>query len=92
MNILVLNPTEEPLEKKHIAYYWSANWPFVTLHEVVEAKYKHPQAPEDMWITKLETRTLKTYHSESSEAAPINLLKFASQNLENYEWAKCKTR
>ena len=80
---LLLNTDQFPIEEKHVAFFTQENGYDITLMEVVEAFYPHPNAPKDAKISRLEIRTVAKEKTNSFRAAGINLVKYANDNAIN---------
>jgi len=73
MPLLVIN--EEPVEEKHVSWFVrDSNGFAVQLYEVVELKYKHPQAPDDAFVYKFETKCCGNFFRVEPKAATLVLL------------------
>jgi hypothetical protein len=81
--IILLNPEEEPLKKNHIS--WKVEKDDhnneITLYEIIECLYDHPQAPGEALIPRIEVERVITYKMSREEAAPLLIFDFTSTNL-----------
>lgn len=83
MLICFINSKEPPVSEKHIAYYVSESDAFnITLNEIYEAYYPHPEAPESVILPIILTRKIKTFRRVDYIASTVNLLESA-QNAVN---------
>jgi hypothetical protein len=80
MNIII-NIEEDIIEKKHISYYVKLDSPKITLYEVYEAYYTHPNSKNQPLISRIETKKVKSYNVNELKAAPLMLLNYALNNI-----------
>jgi hypothetical protein len=80
-NMIILNVTEQPTKKVHLAYYTVRDGDQISLKEVYEAYYPHPQAPGAAVVSRIEIRMVKKALCPSTEAAPLVLLENAQFNI-----------
>jgi len=80
--LIIINNDQELLGFRHISYYVKQRGQIIELHEIYEAKYKHPQAPEHAIITDIEEVLVSEYNIHSEDAAPLLLLKNALDNID----------
>ena len=81
--LLVINSDTPPVEVKHICWFTKRNYSDsrkIVLYEMVNAKYPHPQAPEDAWIWVIEERQIEE-HMEREWIAGSLILMEANQNV-----------
>lgn len=60
----IINCTEKPVKKNHVAYYTKPNTEIPTsidLYEVCEVFYPHPAAPNAALFPRIETHKVKTF-------------------------------
>ena len=69
-----VNCEQPPIKVRHICYYTTTNDDKIDLHEVIEATYPHPEAPEDANILLTTTRLVKTVKRTSYHAAHLILM------------------
>lgn len=53
----------------------------LTLFEIVERTYPHPDAPEDAWITTTEVKDRGSVKGDDRDAAPLWMLYHAQVNI-----------
>jgi len=80
--LIIINNDQEVLGFRHISYYIKQRGQIIELHEIYEAKYKHPEAPEYVSITDIEEVQISEYNIHQEEAAPLLLLKNALDNID----------
>lgn len=85
MNIIIINEEEKPIKKRHIGWTYrvdpSSTMGDLILIEIVECYYKHPEAPENALIQKIELIDIDKIKYIEEKAAPLHLLKNASENI-----------
>ena len=78
---IILNTEQRPVKERHIAFYaCEKDLEDITIGEVVEAFYPHPDTNEIL-ISRLEMRSGKTEKKTSSSASPIQLVLLADKNM-----------
>jgi hypothetical protein len=70
----LLNTTEEPVLKKHISWTVEEYQDLIILFEIEECCYKHPEAPENALIQRIEKNERIRYHKLSAAASPLFVL------------------
>jgi hypothetical protein len=80
MNIII-NIEEEIITKKHISYYVKIDNPKITLYEIYESYYTHPNSKTQALISRIETEKVKSYNVNELKAAPLMLLYHALNNI-----------
>ncbi|KKN99065.1 hypothetical protein LCGC14_0143120 [marine sediment metagenome] len=77
MIITVIN--EKPVSEKHISWFTkpASEGKYITLYEVVEQLYQHPQAPDEAVIPVLTTRQVHSALRSSLEGASLVLFEAA---------------
>lgn len=62
------------VKERHICYFVSRDGNSISLEEVVERCYRHPEAPNDAFIPVTETRVVKTLNVLDNEAGVLLLM------------------
>jgi hypothetical protein len=78
---IIINIEENIIEKKHISYYVKLDNPKITLYEVYEAYYIHPDSENQALISRIETEKISSYNVNELKAAPLMLLNYALNNI-----------
>lgn len=92
MSILltISNEPTDRVSEKHVCYYvYDMGLNTVALMEVSEVLYKHPEAPNNAFIPRVETRRIKTAKKGDEEAAAWIVLEAAQKSV-RYQQKKCK--
>ncbi len=81
MSILI-NTTSQPIKRNHICWYVKKDNTnnTITLFEVVDNYYEHPDSKGTAIISKIETERIKTHNLSSPNASPLFQLDIA-QNI-----------
>jgi hypothetical protein len=84
--MIILQNDAKPIKTRHIAFFtrddgYGDNE--ITLYEVVENTYPHPQAPDLAVLSDIEVNRVKTYHKCSIDAAGPFLVKHADESMGN---------
>jgi hypothetical protein len=78
--LLVIN--EDFVKEEHICWQVDNSGDGnISLYEVVNRTYRHPEAPEDAFIKVIEVVLRSTVKKNDSKAAPMFLLANAEENL-----------
>lgn len=77
--VIVINT--EPVSFRHIGWFVKHSGCDLSLFEVVEALYAHPDAPEHAKIPVLEYLHRKTVRQDTAESASIELFETSQRNL-----------
>lgn len=82
MQNILLNVTGDPIKKKHISWRVERDTTHntITLYEIQECHYPHPQAPDQALIQRLEENCLLQVPLNSFEAASLQILEYALAN------------
>ena len=75
--LLVFN--DNFLSERHVCYYTIDNGSEISLFEVVERKYAHPQAPDDAVVPVVEIKRIGSERRNSPMAACWVLLEAAQR-------------
>jgi len=81
MNIII-NIVEEPVSRKHISYSVKSFDDTISLCEVEEVSYIHPDSQGMATISRIEENDICTYKKWDERAAPLFLLKHAINNID----------
>jgi hypothetical protein len=84
--MIVFNYSKKGIvSKKHICYFTEVKNDGIYLKEVVELTIRHPEAPEDAYVKKMDYEIVcKTDRVDNSErSAHIFLLDYAQRNTRN---------
>ena len=78
--MIIINVSEEVIKEKHICYFTQIKEceGKIALYEVYEAFYKHPEAPEQALIQRIETRVIAAFNRNSVKASNLILLEAAN--------------
>lgn len=76
-----INSNINPIKTEHICYYSKLEDNKITLFEVVKEFYPHPEAPEDMLITKIDTHRIRNVLLHTRDSAALELLLSAQNNI-----------
>ena len=79
MFILNVDPADE-LSRVHISFFTTAESDKISLWEVEEIFFRHPEARNEALISKIDIRKLKTVSRTSMDAGSIVLLEAAQNN------------
>lgn len=83
MQVAFVNTDDMPIEVKHVCFFSKrdkTSHDSISLFEIVDEKYPHPEAPDDAFIWLTTTRCLGSYKINGERAAPLLLLEHAQQN------------
>lgn len=83
MQTLVINTDQFPIKTKHVAFYTSVDEARenISLREVLECFYPHPEAPEEVLISRLETKHIISFSLRDERSAALALLDHAQNNI-----------
>lgn len=73
MNIII-NVDEKPVNKKHISYSVKLIKDHISLYEIEEVSYIHPDSQGSATISRIEETLIRTYHILDMTASPLILL------------------
>ena len=84
--MIIINPTQEPTKIVHIAWFpGNTNDPDnITLCELVQEIYPHPDAPNTAVLTRLDIKNHGTYSRRDIMSAPLILLEAAQNNIQHF--------
>lgn len=74
MKNFLLNTTEEPVKRRHISWSIKTEPESIILYEIEECYYRHPQAPNDAIIGRIEENERIRCHLQSAAASPLLVL------------------
>jgi len=74
MLVAFVNAEQPPVKTKHICYYTDHKGDEISLCEVYEATYPHPEAPQDAIIPVTRTRLIRTLKRLDYDAASLILM------------------
>jgi hypothetical protein len=82
MENILLNVTSDPVKIKHISWRVERDTIHntITLYEIRECYYPHPQAPDHALIQRLEENNLLQVLLNSPEGASLKILEYALAN------------
>lgn len=78
---VIINIDKSPVKREHISYGISCYGPNITLKEIENVFYEHPDSQGMALIQRIEERVICTYNKGQIEAAPLLLLKNALDNI-----------
>jgi hypothetical protein len=74
MILVPINNETAPVRTKHICWYTKDNGREITLFELVENFYEHPQAPDCALFPVYETVRHNTFIKGEHKASPLTLM------------------
>ena len=75
---------EDIVSEKHVSFYTVKETKEIVLYEVIEQTFKHPDAPEDAYITCLTTRMVISFDRAVASAAALLALRMGEDLVEQY--------
>jgi hypothetical protein len=81
MKTILINSESLPIKTRHISFYVRKTGDNLELFEVEDCFFPHPDAPDDAFVQRIETRLVKEARIETKEAAPLFLLWNAQENV-----------
>lgn len=81
--MIIINIEEESVDSKHIAWFVEREKhdQVISLYEVKEVYYNHPQSNNNATISRLETYCICKHKITEIDAAPLLLLEYATNNI-----------
>lgn len=81
-----VNTEDVPVRVEHVCYYTRDDGDNgITLHEVIQEFYKHPQAPNDALIPLITTRRVTSCNRLSERASPLVVLEAMQKTVKSME-------
>lgn len=78
-NMVMFNITVEPLKIVHLGYITTDSGESITLKEVVEVTYPHPDSPDIATVTNIQVRDVTCMDRKSLDSGPAILIEASNK-------------
>jgi len=82
INLSINNDPSNLVRSRHICYFTESKDDYISLYEVVEEFYKHPEAPTVGLVPVIVTHLIESLQRTGRKAAALVLLEAAQNNID----------